>query len=279
LKSNPSDSPDAPAPLPAELADALAHARPRLGRLGTTMLFFPTVASTNDIALRLAAAGGSEGAVVIGDQQRAGRGRLGRSWFSPSGSGLYVSVVLHPGATEGERARAMALLTLAVGVAVAEGIETATGLSAQLKWPNDVYVDRRKLGGVLAESVHAGTANPPVVVGIGINVGAAAYPPELQHRATSLETALGRPVERAPVLAETLACLAGRYDDILRGRFDAILDAWRARAPGSVGAPVTWTTGTSTRSGMTAGIDGHGALLVHDGARIERIVAGEVTWL
>ncbi|MES1254445.1 MAG: biotin--[acetyl-CoA-carboxylase] ligase [Acidobacteriota bacterium] len=266
-------------PLPVDLANAFARARPRLGRLGTPVLFFPTVGSTNDIALGMATAGEGEGTVVIADEQRAGRGRLGRTWFSPPGSGLYVSVVLHPGATQGDRTRALALLTLAVGVAAAEGIEAATGLVTELKWPNDVYVGRRKLGGVLAESVHAGAANPPVVVGIGINVGAAAYPPELQHRATSLETALGRPVERAPVLAETLSCLAGRYDDILRGRFDAILDAWRARAPGSVGAPVAWTTGTSTRSGMTAGIDGHGALLVHDGAETERIVAGEVTWL
>jgi BirA family transcriptional regulator, biotin operon repressor / biotin---[acetyl-CoA-carboxylase] ligase len=176
--------------------------------------------------------------------------------------------------------RATKLLTLAAGVALVEAVETATGLAVDLKWPNDLYVARRKLAGILAEAT--GGADEPMVLGYGINVGATAFPPELRNRATSLESELGRPVDRALLLVESLASLARRYDDLLERRFDAILDAWRARSPGSTGARVTWKTGATppgTATGLTAGIDDDGALLVVVGDRIERIVAGEVTWL
>jgi biotin-(acetyl-CoA carboxylase) ligase len=96
---------------------------------------------------------------------------------------------------------------------------------------------------------------------------------------TSLESELGRPVDRPRVFSETLAALAARYDDLLAGRFDAILDAWRARAPACQGARVSWTTPAGARTGITAGIDDYGALLVRTEAQIERIVAGELLWL
>jgi BirA family biotin operon repressor/biotin-[acetyl-CoA-carboxylase] ligase len=105
-----------------------------------------------------------------------------------------------------------------------------------------------------------------------------ACPPELRDRATSLETELGRPVDRAQLFVETLAGLSRRYEDLLDGRFDAILDAWRGRAPASRGARVTWQTPSGPLTGVTAGIDERGALLVRIGDRVERIVAGELTW-
>lgn len=211
---------------------------------------------------------------MVADEQTSGRGRRGRTWFSPPGSGLYVSVILMPRSARVEPERATAVLTIAAGVALVEGIEAATGLRANLKWPNDVYVARRKLAGILAEA-----DIPAVTLGYGINVGPMAYPPELADRATSLETELGRAVDRATVFAETLAALAARYDDLRDGAIDAILDAWRARAPGHRGAAVSWTGPAGELSGTTAGIDGHGALLVRVGDRIERIVAGELKWL
>jgi biotin-(acetyl-CoA carboxylase) ligase len=111
-----------------------------------------------------------------------------------------------------------------------------------------------------------------------VNVSPAAYPPDLNDRVTSLESELGRPVDRAAVCAETIAAIAARYDDLLDARFDAILDAWRARAPASHGARVSWDDPTGRRSGVTAGIDDLGALLVRSGATVQRIVAGEVRW-
>lgn len=226
----------------------------------------------------LADSGDREGAVVIADAQTAGRGRRGRAWFSPPGAGLYVSVVLTPGRSphDPER-RAPRLVTLAAGLALAEAVEAAVGLAVDVKWPNDLYIGRRKLAGILAEAAGSGTSGP-IVLGYGVNVGRMAYPPELRDRATSLESELGRAVDRALLLAESLAALARRYDDLLAARFDAILDAWRARAPASVGARVSWVSPTGPASGVTAGIDEDGALRVQVGGRIERIVAGEVTW-
>jgi len=291
LKSNPPD----------DLAAAIERVRPRLGRLASTMLFFETIGSTNDEAAarsakafalhersafarheRSASLSGErppEGLVVVAGEQTAGRGRRGHTWFSPPGSGLYVSVVLAPAAARVDPARATMLLTLAAGVALAEGIEQATGLRVDLKWPNDLQMTRRKLGGILAESSGIGGESATVVVGYGINVLASAFPPELRDRATSLESELGRAIDRHHLLAETLAALSRRYEDLLAGRFDAILDAWRRLAPAASGARVAWTTNAGTATGVTAGIDDLGALLVRIDDRVERIVSGEVSWL
>lgn len=271
--------------LPREFAEALENSRDRLGRLGSRVIFFSTIGSTNDVASTIAASGEGEGAVVVADEQTAGRGRRGRAWFSPPGSGLYVSVVLAPARARVDRTRAAMLLPLAAGVALAEAVDAMTALPVVLKWPNDLLVARRKLAGILAEAVSAAAAPAsragvgPVVLGYGINVGGMAYPPELGDRATSLESELGRQVDRAPLWVETLAALSRRYEDLLDGRFDAILDAWRNRAPASRGARVTWNTPEGPRAGVTGGIDEDGALLVRVGGCVERLVGGEITWL
>ena len=293
--------------LPREFAEALDRSRDRLGCFGSRVVFFSTVGSTNDVASTIAASGEGEGAVVVADEQTAGRGRRGRTWYSPPASGLYVSVVLTPARARVDGGRATMLVPLAAGVALAEAVDAMTALPVVLKWPNDLQVAHRKLAGILAETVapaagagislepmaalgpqrsEEGSAPRalnkvgvgPVVLGYGINVGEMAYPPELGDRATSLESELGRPVDRVQLWVETLAALSRRYEDLLEGRFDAILDAWRDRAPTSRGARVTWNTPEGSRSGVTDGIDDGGALLVRVGNRTERIVAGEVTW-
>ena len=147
--------------------------------------------------------------------------------------------------------RATGLLTLAAGLALAEAVEAATGLRADIKWPNDLLVGRRKLAGILAESASSDLGR--IVLGYGLNVSARAYPPELGDRATSLETELGRPIDRAVVCAETLAAVSARYRDLLAGRFDAILDGWRSRAPASRGARVTWSTPAGPQHGRDGG--------------------------
>ena len=260
--------------LPPELAGAIAAAGTRLGRLGRRFEYFPTIGSTNDVASERSASGDHEGVVFIADAQTSGRGRRGRAWFSPPGAGLYVSTVLAP-ARSRDRERATLLTTLAAGVALVEGVRAATGLAPAVKWPNDLYVGRRKLAGILAEG-----AGDAVVLGYGINLLPAAYPPVLAERVTALESELGRAVDRGSVFAETLCALARRYDDLLEGRFDAILDAWRALAPSAQGTRVSWNASTAggPQSGVTAGIDDRGALLVRTGDRIERIVAGELSW-
>lgn len=269
-----------PAPLPHDLAEALDARRDRLGLVARELLYFETIGSTNDVAAGLAGHGDREGSVVVADAQTAGRGRRGRTWFSPPSAGLYVSVVLRPSRASVAPERAIALLTLSAGVALAEAVERVTGLGPSIKWPNDLLVGRRKLAGILAEGIAAPSAGglQAVVLGFGINIMSAAYPPELSPIVTSLETELGRGVDRAAVCAEALACLAGRYDDLLAGRHDAILDAWRGRAFGARGARVEWDTPAGVKHGLTDGIDEMGALLVRVEGGLERIVAGEVRW-
>src|SRR5262245_36760560 len=188
--------------LPADIARAIDEARPRLGLLASPVIFHATIGSTNDVAASIAI----EGAVVIADEQTAGRGRRGRTWFSPPGSGLYVSTVLAPARARDDPRRATTLLTLTAGVAIAEGIHASTGAGVDLKWPNDVYASGRKLCGILAEAVR-----DVVVLGYGINLTAAAYPPELHDRVTSVDVLTGASIDRARVLVETLAALAQRY--------------------------------------------------------------------
>src|SRR5262249_20467238 len=155
-----------------------------------------------------------EGVVVVADAQTAGRGRRGHSWFSPPGSGLYASVILVPGRSTADPGRATSLLTLAAGVALSEAIGRAAGLHVDLKWPNDLFVAQRKLGGILAEASPAGETIGAVVLGYGINLQPAAYPPALADAATSIGSETGRAIDRRDVLVETLAALGARYDDL-----------------------------------------------------------------
>lgn len=256
--------------LPAALSAALRDLAARRPGWRADVRWHASVPSTMDIASALAAKGAEQGIVVGADEQTAGRGRRGRAWVSPPGAGLYFSYIARPPI----RANAsLSLVTLAAGVAVRDGVQAATGLAPQLKWPNDVIVDRRKLAGILAEGLAVGTAGQAVVIGVGLNLQPAAYPPDIAARATSLEGELGRPVERGTVLAEVLAAFWDRLETLERSPGD-ILQAWRVASPSAVGTRVEW----DGRSGTTAGIDGTGALLVRTANGIERVIAGELNW-
>jgi BirA family biotin operon repressor/biotin-[acetyl-CoA-carboxylase] ligase len=276
--------------LPEPLRRALARVADQAGAFARTVVFAAETGSTNDDAARLAAGGAPHGTLVVAGAQTAGRGRMGREWYSPPGAGLYFSLVLRP---ERRRAdarhdRAIRLLTLAAGVAVAEGIERAQGLRPQLKWPNDLVVATgggaraggrwRKLGGILAEGSTIGEAVQFVILGVGINVRADAVPPALAERATALEVELGRPVDGEEVLAQTVASLAAWWARLERGAFEQVLEAWRALAPSASGCPVRVSTPTGPLEGVTSGIDADGALLVSAGERVWPVAAGEVEW-
>jgi BirA family biotin operon repressor/biotin-[acetyl-CoA-carboxylase] ligase len=154
-------------------------------------------------------------------------------------------------------------------------------LPVELKWPNDVVVGRpwRKLAGILCESAGPGPRVDAVIVGVGVNVQPAAYPPELSDRATSIEVELGRSVERAAIVVEIVARLLDAARRLRHGAHREILDEWRnlGRA-GLADAAVRWQDHGSQRRGIARDIDDAGALVVHVGDRIERLIAGEVTW-
>jgi BirA family biotin operon repressor/biotin-[acetyl-CoA-carboxylase] ligase len=271
-RSDHHDEAGRPAPAPGDIVEALTRLRPRLGIFSTPIVWYPEITSTNDVAARLGDQGAPEGTIVAADAQTAGRGRLRRAWSSPPGAGVYLSLVLRP------TADAAALLTIAAGVAIAEGIEASTGLISHVKWPNDIYVSGRKLAGILAEAGSRSSTLQYVVLGCGINVMPAAYPPDVAQRATSIESELGRPVDRGLVLAECLAALASRYAD-LPSRRAAIVDAWRRRAALTFGRPVAWDAAGVRCRGVAEDVDDGGALLVRTDAGIARIMSGEVQWI
>ncbi len=279
MRSNQPDNPAGGQDVPPEVARALARAGARSGGLGCRIHWLRSTSSTNDIASQLAESGAEEGTLVVAETQTAGRGRHGRAWFSPPGAGLYVSVIVRPGTAVSNEETPAALLTLASGVAIAEAVHVVTGLPAQIKWPNDVLVGGRKLAGILAEAAVQGGALQFIVVGFGVNLQPAAYPPEFASRVTSIEAETNRPADRALVLAEIVAALGERYADLRAGRFDAILSAWRQLASSLPGAHVEWDSPAGRVRGRAEGIDRHGALLVRAGGKVVRVVAGEVRWL
>lgn len=252
--------------IPDELTAALSALRGRRPDVRLDVHWHDSVPSTMDLAAALAQAGAPHGVVVCADAQTAGRGRRGTTWVSPPGAGLYLSFVARPTA-------AVPLLTLAAGVAVRDGVAAATALVADLKWPNDLLVGARKLAGILAEGLAIGTPQQAVIIGVGVNIQPAAYPPDVHARATSIEGELGRSVDRGQLLADILLALWDRLDRLQQTPGD-ILQAWRAASPNAVGTRVEF----EGRSGVTAGIDETGALLVKSAQGVERIIAGELRW-
>lgn len=267
--------------VPADVRRELRRVAQRLGPIGHSIHWLGTTGSTNDVASRLAEIGAAEGTTVVAEAQTAGRGRHGRAWFSPAGAGLYASVILRPSkeACAAGRENPIALLTLAAGVAIADAVRIATGLPAEIKWPNDVMIGRRKLAGILAESAGHASAAPFIVLGFGVNLQEAAYPVELAARATSIEAETNRPADRAQIFAEILACVAERYAALRAEKFDAILSDWRRLAPSLRSALIEWDSPAGVVRGRAEDIDGGGALLVRVGDRIERLIAGEIRWI
>ncbi len=247
--------------------------------MGRPLHWLDSTTSTNDVAARLAESGAEEGTTVVAETQTAGRGRHGRIWFSPPGAGLYLSMIVRPSTAMTSDANPASLLTIASGVAIAEAVHAVTGLPAQIKWPNDVVIGGRKLAGILAESTMQAGALHFVVVGIGVNLHRTAYPPNLASRVTSIEAETSRPPDRAMMLAEILAAMGGRYADLRAGRFDAILSAWRRLAASLPGAHVEWESPAGMVRGRAQDIDRDGALLIRVGAKVERVVSGEVRWI
>ncbi len=178
-----------------------------IGKFGGEFHFHRTLGSTNDEALRLARHGSPEGTLVVAEEQKAGRGRAGRRWLTPSGAALALSVVLRPAP---EAVTGGGLMTLG-SLAVAEALETE-GLRPQVKWPNDVLVGGRKLAGVLVEASWTEPTLDFAVCGIGVNVRPASVPPQqVDYPATCVEAVLGRRVDREKLLLDILLALDRWY--------------------------------------------------------------------
>ncbi|MFD2257902.1 biotin--[acetyl-CoA-carboxylase] ligase [Luteolibacter algae] len=225
------------------------------------ILWREKVTSTNDEIRILAGQGMSEGLVLIGEEQTAGRGRRGAAWFSPKGENLAFSVLLRPRAPKHLWSR----FSLATGLAVAEGLERFLPMAA-IKWPNDVLIDDRKIAGILVEA-----GADFVIIGIGINVNPEKFPDELL--ATSLKKECDREISRAEVLLEVLKRLA-KYSGRIESDFEELLDGVRQRCA-LTGKQVKFLQGGNHRSGRVKGIGSSGELLVELNGSIEGIIQAD----
>lgn len=182
---------------------------------GHPVIFYDAVDSTNLCAIQEAENGAPEGALIVADMQTTGRGRRGRSWQSPAGTNVYFTLILRPDYKPDKAS----MVTLVMALAVAEGIETACGLRTQIKWPNDIVVNGRKVCGILTEMCAERDSIQHIVVGVGINVGLQAFAPELAEKATSLQAECGFAVSRASLTVHVMKAFEKYY-----GRFLNTLD-------------------------------------------------------
>jgi BirA family biotin operon repressor/biotin-[acetyl-CoA-carboxylase] ligase len=255
-------------------SDIIARALADL-RMPWHALYFEQTGSTNDIAREHARQGANEGLLVIAEEQTAGRGRLNRSWWAPPGTCLLMSLLLRPPIAASQSG----WLTMCLGLSAVEGIEDATGVRAGLKWPNDLVLGGRKLGGMLAEAELDGERVAYAVLGLGLNVNVAfdpvSSPPELVDTATSLLSELGRAVDRAALLAAILVRFEDRYARLLT-RESPHLD-WAAQLV-TLGQQVAVSSTDNVLHGVATGVTSEGALVVRDAAGQEHVIwSGDVT--
>ncbi len=236
--------------------------------------YYREIDSTNNRALELAADGYPEGTVVVAETQTAGRGRRGRTWYSPPRHGLYLSVILRPQLPVREIPR----VSLVIGVAVAETLEAAFQLPARIKWPNDILINNRKIAGVLSEVVTGSQGIDCIVTGIGLNINNPLqdFPGDLRTAPTSVLAEKETPVSRVRVLQELLMHLETRYYQLLEGNFNGILDKGKSLST-IIGKEVEYDSQNGPAIGQAVDIDDNGFLLVKDKwGKIHTVTSGEV---
>jgi BirA family biotin operon repressor/biotin-[acetyl-CoA-carboxylase] ligase len=230
--------------------------------------------STNRVAMELGYTNEPEGAVVIAEEQTAGRGRAGRNWHSEHATGIYATLLLRPKISPVQAP----LLTMMAGLSAHAAIQAQTGLQPDVKWPNDLMLNGKKLGGILTEMHAEPTAVRFVIVGIGINVNQEKFPAELSAIATSLRAETGRGQSRLELLARLLREFETDYNRLLRDGSGSVTERFAQVSSYAKGKKVRVTNGNETYVGVTAGLRPEGLLQIRreDGALVT-VLAGDVT--
>jgi BirA family transcriptional regulator, biotin operon repressor / biotin---[acetyl-CoA-carboxylase] ligase len=237
-------------------------------------LRFDSLPSTNLEAARLAREGATEGLCIVASEQTAGRGRLGRQWLSPRNAGLYCSTLLRPQFDQ----NFWPVITLMSAVVVHEALLAACALPTDIKWPNDILHDEKKLCGILAEIVETSTGRA-VIVGIGINLNNNSFPPELIATATSVSAATGRPSNLEQVLTKLQECFINWYRQLNRPQGAAdIVAAWSQRSSYAKGKEIVIKDADTEFRGTTRGLTTEGALKVEtETGEVKIVRAGDVS--
>lgn len=237
--------------------------------IGQRVIYYPRLTSTMDVAKREAQQGAAEGTIVVADEQTAGKGRLKRGWLSPKGS-IALSIILYPSLPH------LPSLIMLASLAVVHSIEAVTGLKSQVKWPNDVLINSRKVCGILIESDVRGNTVDYTIIGIGVNVNLRLSGfPEILSTATSLCDELGREVSRLSLIQRLLVEIEKLYLSLPAG--GSVYEEWRDSLV-TLGKRVQVKSGKTMYEGIAESVASDGSLLLRqlDGS-LTRIVAGDVT--
>jgi len=230
--------------------------------------------STNRVALELGYANEPEGAVVLAEEQTAGRGRAGRNWHSERAAGIYVTLLLRPKISPVQAP----LLTMMAGLSAYTAIQAQTGLQPDVKWPNDLMLNGKKVGGILTEMHSEPTAVRFVIVGIGINVNQEKFPGELSGIATSLRAETGKTHSRLELLARLLREFENDYNRFLRDGSSSVTERFAQVSSYARGKRVRVTNGHESYVGVTAGLRPEGLLQVQrDDGTLAIVLAGDVS--
>jgi BirA family biotin operon repressor/biotin-[acetyl-CoA-carboxylase] ligase len=240
---------------------------------GKRIFHFFKLDSTNRVALELGYAGEPEGAVVLAEEQTAGRGRAGHTWHSERAAGIYVTLLLRPRLAPVQAP----LLTMMAGLSAHTAIQAQTGLTVDLKWPNDLLINAKKAGGILTE-MHAEPGQVRfVIVGVGLNVNQEKFPGELGTTATSVRAETGRPQSRLELLVRLLREFESDYNRFVNDGADSVIERFMRVSSYAQGKRVRVTNGKESFAGITAGLGPEGLLLVkRESGQVVTVIAGEV---
>lgn len=237
--------------------------------IGQRVICYPTLPSSNELAKEIVRQGAVEGTVIVAEEQTTGKGRFKRAWISPRGS-LSLSIILYPSLKH------LPSIIMVASLAVVHSIETVIGLEAQIKWPNDVLINGKKVCGILVESEVRGSVVGYAIVGIGMNVNLRITDfSELLPAATSISHELGREVSLLGLVKSLLVQIERLYLALLGG--ESIYEEWRSRLA-TLGKEVCVVSGEVTYSGIAESVARDGSLLVRrPDSSLITIVAGDVT--
>lgn len=242
--------------------------------LGQKIYTFETIDSTNNCAKTVANVDAPEGVIVIAEEQTAGRGRLGRTWQANAGENLTFSVLLRPKAAS----EAMNLLPLFAAVATAEAIASVTNLNVECKWPNDLLIGKKKVGGILIEgSVKSGTLEY-VVLGFGINVNQVQFSADLKEKATSLKLESNQEIDRAKLFKEIVRTLEEKYKTTVKTGFQSVIPSWLEHSR-IINQPIALSQQGNVIMGIVSGLSKDGGLVLQTNGSKQTFYAGDVTVL
>jgi BirA family transcriptional regulator, biotin operon repressor / biotin---[acetyl-CoA-carboxylase] ligase len=245
--------------------------------IGKKIIYFPETDSTNTRAKQFAIDNCLEGTVILADSQTMGRGRMDRMWHSPVGTGIYMSIIVHPGISIKELPK----ITLVAAVAAAEALSASANVNIIIKWPNDLLLNDKKICGILTELHSLGNEKSFVIVGIGINVNTPGemFPADIAGIATSILKEAGQKIPRSAIIKSVIECFDRWYGVFLNGAFPEILHKWKAYSK-IIGRRIQVKEADTQITGTVIDIGSDGALMLEDAnGCIYKIYSGDISYL